>query len=1099
MFAQNGAEQTAQQQNTAQTGTENAERIQAAAQDEQAATQPSPAQQTPVEQAAPPKTKTTTVTIVYARTTEYGKDPHTGGDAIMLSGGVELSVDSDGSVTVVKADEVRYNRETRMIYARGSVTLEERKQDGSTENLTAEVLLLNTETLEGVFDNARIVSLENIKPSASGSSGVAAGPTGSNPSIIVSSEIMGKSAQNTIAFKNGSLTFCDEEDNPHWKINASRIWLLPGNEFAFFNALLYVGNIPVFYLPFFYYPKDELVFNPVVGYEGRRGFFTQTTTYIIGRKPIETDTSGDAMISFLKQSEYKEQRLEGLILRNLDEDLKVIPRDYLKLVADYYSNLGWLMGIDGKFAPNTAVPQLDFSFFTGFSRTVFRTLENANVYTIYGTQTGKVFQDESNFLGTQMPFRYKANVNVRITQPFALSLAMPLYSDVYFESDFLKTRSETMDWLNYLISSEATKFDSETAQTEVASFSWNLDSSYNVPVAPLNPYLSSLSLTFGSSLLFSNKENQQIMQNQEIRSVSPARKFYYPAQSTPARAVVSFAGTIFQYPWTQSQPKREKHIDDEARNAARELQAPEGIKPAAGAEAEDSAAKSETPVLDISALPTMLPAVTPENMPGGFTYKLGYSVSTDVTNQLSFVPPTLPEDFDWNKVLSSMVTLRSPVTLTSNTAWRDNFIGMTNTLSFSPIYQSHPILRESGTAANTTEGYSPSYIQSIQNSDYGAQKLDTTLANAVTLKPFVYNKIFADSNISWNTNLNVIRTEYIGTFDKPEWEYHKPKWDDTSITAHTLNVTLTAREGKFSQSVTLTSNLPPRIDYYGYSTTLGFPYVTLTVQNGVGQRSKIDETWKFDPLRETLSVKLFSDKLTLSQSYTYDIEEKVSTALQTSAAGYGLSFAYNMQYTYGYDMTPQNTYKTRLEREFLPVSLSLLYNMPSNKIALWKNRIAFTPSLSTNIVYDLLRPTQSYFTFVPKITFSVHQFLDISFSATSRNNVIYRYFQHLDDLSIVVPGETDMFKDLLNSFAFGDDRLRQESGFKLQSLTLSVKHELHDWLLTSSLTIEPRLIRDKPPYYYDMSPFFTISVLWRPMQSIKTTIEDRYGKVTLNP
>jgi hypothetical protein len=88
---------------------------------------------------------------------------------------------------------------------------------------------------------------------------------------------------------------------------------------------------------------------------------------------------------------------------------------------------------------------------------------------------------------------------------------------------------------------------------------------------------------------------------------------------------------------------------------------------------------------------------------------------------------------------------------------------------------------------------------------------------------------------------------------------------------------------------------------------------------------------------------------------------------------------------------------------------------------------------------------------------------------------------------------------LLNSFAFNNELLRQESGFKLQSLTMEIKHDLHDWILTSSLKIEPRLMRDKQPYYYDISPYFMISVLWRPMQSMKTTIEDKYGVVTLNP
>ena len=54
------------------------------------------------------------------------------------------------------------------------------------------------------------------------------------------------------------------EDDPHWHIDATRTWLLPGGELAMFNALLYVGYVPVLYLPAFYYPKDELVFNPVL-------------------------------------------------------------------------------------------------------------------------------------------------------------------------------------------------------------------------------------------------------------------------------------------------------------------------------------------------------------------------------------------------------------------------------------------------------------------------------------------------------------------------------------------------------------------------------------------------------------------------------------------------------------------------------------------------------------------------------------------------------------------------------------------------------------------------------------------------------------------
>ena len=37
------------------------------------------------------------------------------------------------------------------------------------------------------------------------------------------------------------------------------------------NAVVYVGKIPVLYLPAFYYPKDELLFNPAFGYDERFG------------------------------------------------------------------------------------------------------------------------------------------------------------------------------------------------------------------------------------------------------------------------------------------------------------------------------------------------------------------------------------------------------------------------------------------------------------------------------------------------------------------------------------------------------------------------------------------------------------------------------------------------------------------------------------------------------------------------------------------------------------------------------------------------------------------------------------------------------------
>ena len=46
----------------------------------------------------------------------------------------------------------------------------------------------------------------------------------------------------------------------------------------------------------------------------------------------------------------------------------------------------------------------------------------------------------------------------------------------------------------------------------------------------------------------------------------------------------------------------------------------------------------------------------------------------------------------------------------------------------------------------------------------------------------------------------------------------------------------------------------------------------------------------------------------------------------------------------------------------------------------------------------------------------LNEFLNISFKSTSRNDVIFRYFQGLFNYDVEVPGEKNIIKDLLNSF-----------------------------------------------------------------------------------
>ena len=214
----------------------------------------------------------------------------------------------------------------------------------------------------------------------------------------------------------------------------------------------------------------------------------------------------------------------------------------------------------------------------------------------------------------------------------------------------------------------------------------------------------------------------------------------------------------------------------------------------------------------------------------------------------------------------------------------------------------------------------------------------------------------------------------------------------------------------------------------------------------------------------------------------------------------GFQAAYTMQHAYSYDWDPLKGWKAAEEKDFIPYSLSFSYASPSKKFRYWKNRITWAPSLQTSFVYDLARPAESYFTFIPAMTFRINQFLYLTFSSESRNSVVFRYFEGLTGYEDIISGEKNPFKDLADSFAFWDMDRRKASGFKVKNFKMTLAHNLHDWTFASSYVFKPRIIKDeqnKSVFSYD--PYFSFIISWRPMSGLRTQVTDEYGEVQLNP
>ncbi len=1028
------------------------------------------------------------VTIKSADSSAYKKNDKTEEDEIILSGNVCILVEKDEDKTEIKADTISFNRATKMLYAKGSVEVVKYKDDGGTQSITAETVLLNTSTLEGIFDGGRVVQLsgdDNADPSIS--------------TLIVASKIFGQDSAGTVAFKKADLTFCDD-DNPHWKIKASRIWLLPGGEFAFLNAVVFVGKIPIFYIPAFYYPKDELLFNPAFGYDERTGYYFNTTTYLIGRKPLQPVEETEDSFSLMRETSLKEQKREGLVMHNLDKKYTGDTTNFLKIMADYYTNLGFLVGAAEVYRPDSEyISSIESSFKFGFTDTIFY---SNGWYTPFD-KNGKMQRDKADFLGVETPFRYGADINVSLKKPFKFDLSLPVYSDPFFTEDF-ETRSEYLDWINFLLGSYTSQTDEDDTSAQTTSFDWDVDMSYSFPIPEiLTPFVTDISITsLSANIAFNSKSRSDddfIAKSSAWRYQTPERSFFYPSQVTPFKISAKIEGTLIQYPFENTRSKK-----DEIEFPI-ELDMPEELKTEKQKEEENKSEEIEekneniTEENEIAFTLRELEGDLDEWIPSinGIIYSLSYSVEPQFTSQFTYNSSDLykSSDFEWSNFYSTYYQVESPLTLSSDFSLRDPFFSAKNEMTFDPLYQTHPNL----------DGYtSESSKNSVKLSDYSARKLDLISTNTFAVNPLAYSEVFRESSISWNTKVKIIRTDFIGDAENPEWSYATMDLtNDDTVTIHNVSATLAAREmGDFAQTLTLTSNLPPQLNEYTMNTTLDFPHLTVAAEAGLEQEYSDSNDYTWNPFKQSATIKFFNENLKFTESFNYEIEENHPDSLKLSLSWKNLQLAYTMQYTSGYDFDEDDGWVERSKMQFLPYTVSLAYGTPDKRFRYWKSRITWAPSVTVGLVYDCIQPTNSYFRFVPSMTFRIHDEFDLTFSAETQNNVIFRYIQKYTKYKNVISGEENIFVDLWNSFSFWgngnfydpDQTKRRSSGFKLKSLEASIKRNLHDWDLYASISFKPRAVTDGDKYEYDYHPYISFSISWHPMPSFKTEVIDEYGE-----
>lgn len=1011
-------------------------------------------------------------------------------EIIVFTGGISLSVKDGSAVSSIEADKVVYNRSENTIEASGNVRYS-RKTGGSNgaEEFIGELFLFNIEEMEGVFLDGTIKQAPRKK--------------GDNP-FTIQSALIGRDSSGTTGFKNATLsTNTDPDDEPLWSIRASRIWLLPGNELAFVNGYFSIGIVPLFYLPFFYHPADEMIFHPVFGFRNREGYFVQTTTYLFGRKPLDTDSKKSGSFSnFLKSDRLKKQERIGLFFKNLEEDEPNSDPAYIKLIADSYSQLGGVVGIDGKNVPkNTPIRQLDFSLFIGMSRTLFppkNSKRNGLSYSAYD-RVGKRHYNKSSFYGTPVPFRYRAHINFGISQsPFDFTLNMPFISDPYFKKDFFG-RSEDMNWFSYLLNRDKLAKGPDIG-TE-SSYSWKFKGSVRPSFKAVSPWISTLNVDNASLTVdFDRKTNIKI--DPIERAQAPHREFFYPKLFKP-EGKLSIAGTILsntmfaekkaeKTPDVEGIPnpfsKDEKAPKDEKQQGKDgELQSPDSQDQIDSAEKTDK--KEEKPVFLDSFMPVFKPLYGKE-FDHSISYALSYTGDLTALQETTFATSKWksPEDIKWKDYETRYYQLKGNAGLKATVSYSQNLISLSSSLTVAGNYQRHPWVRDQKRKPILELNNFKANVYTLKNE------------NSVTISPFVYTDLFKPISFTWSITEILAKNTFSGTYTRPEWKTEKVKWDKDFITAHTGSAVFgMILAEKYTQKLTFSTNLPPLLQAYSSALSLSFPYGTLSASTKVFEKEKAKKKWFWDPFKMELSW-TFPYDIKAGQTYSYNIEDKYNERLHLTLGWKYLSAFYTQsreipqKLEQGSGWIPKTT-----EKKFIPFAAGFSFSNTANPLTLysWKNRIKIQLGLASSLQFNLIRITDSSFTFAPKIIFNIHEFWDFSFGSSSRNDVIARYFQKALNLPVVIPGNANVFTDLLHSFYFWDRSKREASGFKLQSLDIGLTHYLKDWTLKFNCEIKPQQKTEGKRKYYVFTPTITFAVEWKPIGDIKVAAKKKDGKFSV--
>ncbi|MBL8965729.1 MAG: LPS-assembly protein LptD [Spirochaetaceae bacterium] len=1019
------------------------------------------------------------VTIERAAEARYFELEEGSGELVRLSGGVVLTIRDEGKAELhrLEASEILYDRARNAVTATGRVNYR-REGGGLVEEFFGETLSADLDDWSGVFLDGKL---------RRSGEGARKGERG----LSFSADTMLRRSGDVIVLENGVVSSCDEEE-PHYSIKSKKMWLLGENEWAVADAVVSVGKVPLIWLPFFYYPGDEIVFHPVFGYRSREGRLVQTTTYLIGQKPASKAASGFLRMSSQASSGPKE--LRGLFLHpegKASSSSSSASGPSLKLLVDLYSGLGALVGLDGRIAPAGGLEKLEFSSAVGLSRSLFGVTGGYSPYVADGAW--KSVWNRSNFAGSDLPFRYGFDLQAAFRAgSLSLSLAAPLYSDPSFEKDF-RDRSEDMEWLKLSTATSTTSAVSSTAPGKRMSLLQRLDLSLGWKPEFLAPFVTQADITrLGVSLSWQAKQaTKAASQPLSLFSVDPAREFFYPDLLRPFDGSLTLRGSLVpaQTSGAATAAKPAASGDASLRSPWNKAGEPERAP-------DDSARPDRSPGVEQDAapaegdsafrLPPRLPDVARTASKRPFSLSADWSLSPSAFREDRFLSDAwlVPADIDFSN-LYTLSSYRVGATLGAQARFYEDLATASLGLTFSAQDQSRTATSDPAYAAR---------IAAYRLAD--AQFKQTRLSSSLKFgfRPFADSWLLGASTLSYGLDALL----YELAFDKvsgPDYLYKEktPAWSAEGVTNHQAALVLGFRTGAKTQSLGLSMSFPPTKEAYAASLGLeaGEGDLGLTFSlKGRMFRDGAGAAFSYDPLVGGFSAQSGSF-FKLSDTLSYDLVNARPLSNAASVLFGPLSATVNSSRSKNYKPVSGSGWIPIGDEAFrateLVTALKADWKAPADAA------VQQGLGLSASYTQNLLRFSESTISFGLSYSLKVSGLLELSISSLSQNAAAWRYwptlFPAVREIGDPAAYAKNPFVDVWQSLSFWDSAARRQSLFKLKSLSFKAVHDLHDWDLTLEASAAPRLDTTVSPYVYVFDTKLSILLAWRDLPEIKANVK----------